>query len=224
MRAHQGAAQGAPIFLEKPTLRGVLHHWAAAVALGAGLVLVAMAPTPRASIAALVYSLCLVLLFSVSALYHRPNWPPRTREVMRRLDHSCIFIFIAGTYTPVSLLALPSPVGDEVLGVVWVGALLGLLRVQLWRTAPRFITIAPYLLLGWLAAFYFREMQAALSSGQLLFLLLGGAAYSSGAIVYALKRPEPIPGVFGHHEVFHALTIVACACHFWVVLTLVRAA
>jgi hemolysin III len=149
-------------------------------------------------------------------------WDDKMRERMRRLDHSCIFILIGGTYTPIAMLALPEEIGREVLWVVWGGALLGVLRVHLWRRAPRFITIIPYLLLGWLAAFYLKHFLSALTPEQSWLFFGGGIPYSLGAIVYALKRPEPVPGVFGHHEVFHALTLVASACHFSAVMLMVR--
>ena len=205
----------------KPFYRGVLHQWAAPVALGAGLVMIAIAPTVRATSAALIYASSLFLLLSVSATYHRLKWGTAQQELYRRLDHSCIFILIGGTYTAPCLLALPPEVGREVLWVVWGGSLFATLRVFFWRKAPRWVVAAPYLLLGWTGAFYRGDFVAALLPEQLFFYFLGGLAYTAGAVFYVLRRPNLRPGVFGFHELFHAMTIIASGFHFAATLSLV---
>lgn len=210
--------------LVKPTLRGVIHHWSAVAAFGAGLVLVAMAPTARAAVAAAVYALSVCTLLTVSAVYHRPMWQPRPRAFMRRLDHASIFVLIAGTYTPICRLGLPEAVGGRLLLLIWVAAALGVLQSIFWVHAPKPVTAALYLFVGWIVVPYFRAVGDALSSGQIALLLGGGVIYSLGAVVYAARRPNPVPGVFGYHEVFHAMTVLACGLHYGLVAGLVRAA
>jgi hemolysin III len=205
-----------------PVLRGVLHQWAAPVALGAGVMMCAWAPTTRAAWAAAIYVSSVLLLFSMSAAYHRITWSLEARARMRRIDHSCIFTLIAGSYTPICLLALPEAEGGQFLRLVWFGAALGMLRVFLWARAPRLVIAAPYLLLGWLAIFYLPALRQGMTPGQFHLLLSAGLVYSIGAIAYVLKRPEPMPGVFGHHEVFHLFTIVAGGVHFVCVASLVH--
>ncbi len=210
--------------VEKPRLRGVLHQFAAPGALGAGLVLVAMAPTARAAAAAALYAFSLVVLFTVSATYHRVNWSERGRAWMRRMDHASIFLLIAGTYTPVALLGVSGAAGDQLLLAIWSGALVGVLQSLFWVRAPKVLTAALAVAVGWTLVPYFEEARAALGVAELTLILLGGVAYTSGAVAYALKRPNLRPGVFGYHEVFHALTLVGAGLHFVVVLRLVRAA
>ncbi|MBM7115773.1 PAQR family membrane homeostasis protein TrhA [[Archangium] primigenium] len=213
---------GKAVALVKPRLRGVLHHSAAQVAFGAGVVLVALSPTPRAAWASAIYAASTVILFAVSATYHRPTWRPRERALMRRLDHACISLIIAGTYTPMCMLALPRPVGDSLLAAIWATASLGMIQALFWAHAPKWVSATVYLLVGWTIVPYFGDVRAALSSGQLALLLGGGVLYSAGAAIYALRRPNPVPAVFGYHEVFHALTLAACALHFVLVLGFVR--
>jgi hemolysin III len=206
----------------KPLLRGVSHEIAAGVALAGLVALVLLAPGPRARLGALVYGSSLVALFSVSALYHRPTWSPRARVWMRRLDHSAIFLLIAGTFTPICLL-----IGDgrarTLLAVVWAGAGLGVLRALLWPEAPRLVATALYLLLGWAAVPLVPAMHRALGTGPLLLLAAGGMLYSVGAVIYATRRPDPFPRVFGYHEIFHALVVAAAGLHFAVAAGAVRA-
>ncbi|WP_163992250.1 PAQR family membrane homeostasis protein TrhA [Pyxidicoccus caerfyrddinensis] len=209
---------------EKPKLRGVLHQFAAASALGAGGVLVSMAPTPRAAAAAALYAFSLVVLFSVSATYHRVDWSPRGRTWMRRMDHASIFILIAGTYTPVALLGVTGAAGDSLLLAIWCGALVGVLQSLFWVGAPKVITAALAVAVGWTLVPYLEDARRALGFTELSLILAGGVAYTTGAIAYALKRPDLRPGVFGYHELFHALTLVGAGLHFAVVLRLVRAA
>lgn len=209
---------------EKPRLRGVLHQFAAPGALGAGLVLISMAPTARAATAAGLYALSLVVLFTVSATYHRVTWSERGRTWMRRMDHASIFLLIAGTYTPVALLGISGTAGDRLLLAIWSGALVGVLQSLFWVRAPKVLTAALAVAVGWTLVPYYEEARAALGAADLWLILAGGAAYTTGAVAYALKRPNLKPGVFGYHELFHALTLVGAGLHFTVVLRLVRSA
>ncbi len=206
----------------KPLLRGVSHEIAAGVAIAGLVALVLLAPGPRARMAGAIYGGSLVVLFGVSALYHRPTWGPRARLWMRRLDHSAIFVLIAGTYTPLCLL-----LGDErsrkLLGVVWVGAGLGILRAMLWPRAPRALSTSLYLLLGWAAVPLMPALIQKLGMGPFLLLAAGGLLYTVGAVIYAARRPDPFPRVFGYHEVFHALVVAAAGLHFAVAADAVRA-
>lgn len=209
---------------EKPKLRGVLHQFAASCALGAGGVLIAVAPTARAVTASALYVFSLVALFTVSATYHRVNWSVSGRAWMRRMDHASIFLLIAGTYTPLALLGLPGDSGNGLLLAIWGGALLGVLQSLFWVHAPKVLTAALAVGVGWTLVPYFGEVRRALGDAEFGLVLAGGLAYTLGAVAYAAKRPNPRPGVFGYHEVFHALTLVGAALHFAVVLKLVRAA
>ncbi|MBA3488302.1 MAG: hemolysin III family protein [Longispora sp.] len=193
----------------KPRLRGWLHAGTFPVALVAGLVLIAMAGSIRARMACAVYVGTLALLFGISALYHRGNWTPRVNAVFRRLDHANIFLFIAGSYTPIALLLLDQDTAHLLLAVVWVGALLGAAFQTFWIGAPRWLYVPLYIALGWTAVFFAPEFMR--SGGWLVVGLIaaGGILYSLGALVYGIKRPNPSPRWFGFHEVFHSLTIVA---------------
>lgn len=206
----------------KPLLRGVLHEVAAFVAAVAGGILVFRASGARARAGALVYGISLVALFAVSATYHRKNWSDRVRAVWRRLDHSAIFLLIAGTYTPFSFL-LGSRTGWIFLGVVWAGALLGIAMSVAWVQAPKVLVAAVCVLLGWAALPLLPALKAALGTGAVALLAAGGVVYSLGAAVYALRRPDPFPQVFGYHEIFHALVIAAAICHFAAVARAVSA-
>jgi hemolysin III len=206
----------------KPLLRGVSHEIAAGLSLAGLVALVLLAPGPRARVGALVYGASLVGLFSVSALYHRPTWGPRARLWMRRLDHSAIFLLIAGTFTPICLF-LGDGRAHTMLAVVWAGAGLGVLRALLWPTAPRALATGLYLLLGWAAVPLVPAMYRALGAVPLLLLAAGGMLYSVGAVIYATRRPDPFPRVFGYHEIFHALVIAAAGLHFAVAAGAVRA-
>lgn len=197
----------------KPLLRGVSHQIACAVALIAGALLMRQAPTGTVRDAVLVYTASLATLFGVSALYHRPTWQPRARQWMRRLDHAAIFVLIAGTYTPLTLALSPAH-RATLLAVVWGGALAGVLQSVLWVTAPKPLIAVLYVVLGWSIAPYFGEVRAGVGRAPLALILVGGVVYSLGALVYAKKRPDPAPAVFGYHEVFHALVIAAAVLHF----------
>jgi hemolysin III len=207
---------------EKPLLRGVSHEIAAGVALAGWTALALIAAPGRARIAANVYGASLFTLFLVSALYHRPTWRPRARLVMKRLDHSAIFLLIAGTYTPFCLL-LPPATGRTILAVVWAGAIAGVLQSVLWVRAPRALSAAIYVLLGWVIVPVLPSLRSTLGLGALALLAGGGAMYTIGALVYAARRPDPSPRVFGYHEVFHALVVAAAACHFAVAASAVGA-
>ncbi|HEU0243505.1 MAG TPA: hemolysin III family protein [Candidatus Limnocylindrales bacterium] len=198
----------------RPRLRGVLHQYAFLACLVTGIVLVALVPDRRARVGAVVYAVCLAGLFGISALYHRRSWGERGRRVMARLDHSMIFVFIAGTYTPFALLVLRGTTSLVVLVVVWAGAAVGVATRVLWLRAPRFTTVPLYLALGWTAAFVVPQLIHFGGVAPFVLLVVGGAMYSVGGIVYAARRPDPAPAVFGYHEVFHAMTCAAAVCHY----------
>lgn len=202
--------------LAKPLLRGVSHEVAAYLSAPAVLVLFATAQGRTAEVGALVYGATLFSLFFVSALYHRPVWSVRARQVLWRLDHSAIFLLIAGTYTPMGLLLGPGT-GHAVLATVWIGAGLGIVLSIAWVRAPKALMAALYVLLGWLIVPAMPALRAEIGGGPFLLLLLGGLLYTTGAVIYARRRPDPFPAVFGFHEVFHVLVVAAAACHFAVV-------
>jgi hemolysin III len=205
-----------PADLGKPRLRGWLHTFGFFVAAAGGVVLVAVAagrPGLAPMVTCAIYSVTVCGLFGVSALYHRRVWTPRLFQVMRRLDHSMIFLFIAGTYTPFSVLLLDRRTATVILVIVWTGALAGVALKLVWPHGPRWLSAPLYIGLGWVAV---AVLPGILSGGgvvPLVLLLVGGAAYSAGAVFYALRRPNPWPAVFGHHEFFHACTLVAAAAH-----------
>ncbi len=198
----------------KPRLRGVLHEIAFAVSLVTGTVLVCLADGTRARVAAVIYAASVALLFGTSAAFHRGSWTGRAHDVMQRLDHSMIFILIAGTYTPFGLLLLEGAARWTVLGVVWGGALFGIVLRNALRRQARWLFVGLYLALGWVAVAFFPQIYAAGGLHVLLLLLVGGALYSIGAVVYALRRPDPSPRWFGFHEVFHAFTLAAFVVHY----------
>ena len=196
-----------------PVLRGVMHAWAFWFALVAGLVLLVLAPAADARIAALVYAIGLCALFAGSGLYHRWRWDPRWRPLLRRIDHSTIFVFIAASYTPIALLVLDGPLRVVVLIGVWAGAVAGVAFSVAWIGAPRALTAGTYLALGWFAVITIPQLVDRLPLVPLTLLAAGGVLYTVGALVYAAKRPNPWPRTFGFHEVFHAFVILAAAAH-----------
>ncbi len=198
----------------KPRLRGVFHQYAFFVSLGSGALPVLLAATTRASVAVAVYAVSVSALFGVSALYHRVTWTGPARRRMRRLDHAMIFLLIAGTYTPVGLLVLKGTLASVVLTVVWGGALAGIVLELAWAGAPRWLGGVVYLALGWVAVVAMPQLFTRLGVAGGLLIVAGGLVYSAGAAVYALRRPDPVPAVFGYHEVFHLLVIVGVAAHF----------
>ncbi len=204
--------------LVKPRFRGWIHVFAAVVAVFAGAALISVSWTLaglKAGLATFVYSGAIVGMFTVSAIYHRVTWKSAVaRTRMKRLDHSMIFLFIAGTYTPFAVLAMPHNAGMLVLTIVWAGALAGVLLKMCWPTAPRWVGVPLYLLLGWVAAFYVAMIMHIAGVAAMVLLTVGGALYSIGGILYALKWPDPWPRTFGYHEFFHACTAVAAILHY----------
>ena len=198
----------------KPRLRGWLHLVAAPLALIAGIVLVAMAPTTQARIACAIFAVAATVLFGTSALYHRGRWSPKRERLLKRLDHSNIFLIIAGSYTPFAVLLLPPRQADVLLAVVWAGALAGVAFRVFWVGAPRWLYTPAYIALGWTAVFYLPAFLAHGGAAVLTLVLVGGVLYTIGGIIYGVKRPNPLPSWFGFHEVFHALTIAAFIVHY----------
>ena len=196
-----------------PRLRGLLHAYAFYVAVICAGVLVALAPDGRARTGALTYGLGLCALFGVSGAYHRWRGTPRIKRLLRRADHATIFIFIAASYTPIALLALSGTLQWVVLVSAWAGALAGVSLSIGWIDAPRWLTAAAYVALGWVAAIAFPQVAERVGTLPLALLIAGGMLYSAGACIYALQRPNPWPRTFGFHELFHALVIAAAVAH-----------
>jgi hemolysin III len=205
-----------PADLGKPRLRGRLHQYAFFVALVCGIVLSSIAagrPGLAPLVSCAVYSLTVCGLFGISALYHRRVWSERGYQIMRRLDHSMIFIFIAGTYTPFCVLLLTPAKATLMLGLIWGGALGGVALKTVWPHLPRWVGAPLYLALGWVAVAIMPDILHRGGVACLVLLVAGGVIYSAGAVFYALRRPNPWPTVFGHHEFFHACTLLAAICH-----------
>lgn len=208
----------------KPRLRGVSHEWAFFVSLVLGAGLIVAARTPKATLAVAIYAVSLSALLGTSALYHRVNWKrPEVRRWMRRLDHSMIFLLIAGTYTPFALLVLDGPLADAILVVVWAGAIAGAIVETIWIDHPKWVAALIYVSLGSVAAVAFPQLWLDMGIAGTLLVAGGGLLYMAGAVVYATQRPDPNPRVFGYHEIFHALVIAAAGCHFAVVARAVSA-
>ena len=208
----------ATLDVTKPRLRGVSHHWAFYVSLALGAALVVAAPAGQPRFAAAVYALSVAALFGTSALYHRVTWASQAaRRWMRRLDHSMIFFLIAGTYTPFALLVLDGDLATVILVVVWAGALAGIFMKLVWIDAPKTLVALLYLALGWVAVAAFPTMLDELGTLGTALVVAGGLLYTAGALVYAFQRPNPAPAVFGYHEVFHALVILAAALQYAVI-------
>ena len=207
-------SEPATLLPSRPRFRGVVHQWSFFVALAAGAGLVAWAPAGRATAATAVYAAALASLLGTSALYHRVTWRPRVRSWLRRLDHSMIFVLIAGTYTPFAVLVLEEPLNVVVMAGVWGGAAAGILFTLLWSDAPKWLTAAAYVALGWFSIIAMPEITERAGPGALALLAAGGLAYTAGAIVYARRRPDPRPATFGYHEIFHVLVVFAAAAHF----------
>lgn len=197
----------------KPRLRGWIHAGVAPFVLAAAIVLVALSPTTPARLANVVFGVSAVLLFGTSAVYHRGRWSPRVAGVLRRMDHTNIFLIIAGTYTPLAVVLLPEATARTLLLIVWSGALVGLLMRIFWLGAPRWLYVPIYLALGWVAVAYLGPLWTAGGAAVVWLILAGGLAYTAGAIIYGLKRPNPSPVWFGFHEIFHVLTVVGYTCH-----------
>ena len=199
----------------KPRLRGVFHQWAFFAAVAAGIVLVLLADGLREQLATWVYAAALAAMFGASAVYHRVDWrTPARRAWARRLDHSTIFLFIAGTYTPFALLAFEGALAPVVLVTVWTGALLGLAINLCWIDAPTWAVAIAYLVVGWVGVIAVPQLFSSLGIGAAVLVLVGGLLYTLGAVVYSVGRPDPFPGIFGYHEVFHVLVVAAAAVQF----------
>ena len=198
----------------RPVLRGWLHLVSFAITLVAGPLLVARAHTLEARVVLTIYVVSLAALFGVSAAFHRIRWSPAGRRRMRRADHATIFLAIAGTYTAVAGLTVHGWAQVLVLCLVWFGGAIGVTVRQLWLDAPKWAIAAPYIVAGWSALAIVPQLVRGLGGGGFALVLAGGACYTIGALCYSLKRPNPVPGVFGYHEVFHAFTVAGAALHY----------
>ncbi|SPM38101.1 Predicted membrane channel-forming protein YqfA, hemolysin III family, partial [Mycobacterium numidiamassiliense] len=211
-------AQGAAPSLVKPRLRGWIHQYCAVVAAIAGTALVAVSwaeASKRAGHSTLTYALTVIAMFTVSAVYHRVDWKSATaRQWMRRLDHAMIFLLIAGSYTPIARLGLSHTTAYVVMEIVWAGAAAGIALTLFWPTAPRWVGVPLYLLLGWVAVWFGKTIVHHAGWAPTILLVVGGVLYSVGAVFYALRWPDPWPKTFGYHEIFHACTAVAALCHY----------
>ncbi len=197
----------------RPTWRGWIHAGTFPVAIVTGVVLILLAQGAPAKWAAAVFMVTSLLLFGNSALYHRFDWGPKTKAVLKRIDHANILLLIAGTYTPLAVLALPPQKGLVLLIVVWSGTVLGILFRVFWINAPRWLYVALYLALGWAAVMYMGDLLQA-NVAMMVLVCIGGLLYTVGAIIYAVKKPNPWPGHFGFHEIFHVCTVLAFLCHW----------
>ncbi len=198
----------------KPRFRGVSHQYAFFLAALAGIGLIAAAETAEAKIAVATYAVSVAAMFAASALYHRITWPPAQRRRLRRLDHAMIYVLIGGTYTPFCVLALPRGAGVAVLAVVWSGALAGIVLALAWANRPKWIDVLLAVTLGWVGIVILPQLLDAVGLTVVGLLLAGGLSYTAGSLVYARRRPDPIPAVFGYHELFHALVILAAAFQY----------
>jgi hemolysin III len=210
------------VLREKPKLRGISHLIATLASIAGAACLIAAAPTDRARLAGAVYGLSLAAMFGISALYHIPTWDAHSRQWLRRLDHAAIFLFLGGSYTPFCLLTLPPEVGNRLLCMAWIGTACGLLQSLLWIRAPKIVSASLYMALGWMVLPYVPDLVAAIGARRMLMVFWGGVCYTVGGLVYAIRRPDPMPTIFGYHEVFHALVIAGCALQYQVVLEVVR--
>jgi hemolysin III len=211
MQAVAGPSQLAAA--ERPTMRGLLHLYAVPVSVVVGAVVLALAEGVRARAGVAVWALTMTALFTVSAVYHRGRWRPAVKAWLQRVDHSMIFLFIAGSYTPLCLLVLEGTTSWLVLAVTWGGALAGLVTRLTWHRAPRWLFVPLYLALGWVSVTVVPDLSRGAPAAANVLLVAGGVLYTLGAVVFATRRPDPLPRIFGYHEVFHALTLAAAACH-----------
>lgn len=207
--------------IKKPLLRGHFHQAAFFFALGAGLMLIMKSQNMTATLASSIYTFSLVFLFGTSSLYHRVNWEPEKRKWMKRLDHSAIYILIAGTFTPICLLALPESTGKNLLITIWSVALLGVFQSLFYVQAPKWLSATLYVIAGYLILPFVNELSLRIGPMNVAWLVCGGLAYTIGAVCYAMKRPTLNPAIFGYHEVFHILVIVGAICHFVVIYSVI---
>jgi len=197
----------------KPTWRGWIHAGTFPLAIVLGVVLITVADGTAAKVSSSIFVASSLLLFGTSAVYHRFDWGDRVRGILKRADHSNIFLLIAGSYTPITVLALPPEKATILLWLVWGGAALGIGFRIFWVGAPRWLYVPLYVLLGWAACMYIVDFFQA-NAAMMALIVAGGLCYTLGAVFYGLKRPNPIPGVFGFHEIFHSLTLLAFLCHW----------
>ena len=212
--ASVGSAAATLPQLLKPRLRGWLHAGMFPAVLASGVFLTALAGSTRGRLACAVYTLTACLLFGISALYHRGDWSPRVTALLRRLDHANIFLIIAGTYTPLTILLLPSGPSAVLLWGIWAAAALGILFRVLWVGAPRWLYTPCYIAMGWAAVFYLPDFLRTGGIAVLVCVILGGLLYSAGGVIYGIKRPNPSPRWFGFHELFHSFTLAAFVVHY----------
>jgi hemolysin III len=201
----------------KPTWRGWIHAGVLPIAIAGGIVLVVLADGLTAKIAAAVFFASSILLFGTSAIYHRFNWKPKAKKALKRFDHAFIFLLIAGSYTPITLLALPQEKGLLLIVAIWATALLGIGFRVFWLGAPRWLYVIIYIVMGWAAVVFLPDF-VAVNLAMMVLILAGGLMYTIGAVFYALKKPNPVPGHFGFHEIFHSFTVLAFLCHWTAVL------
>jgi len=214
LAAEAVAAGARALHTAKPKLRGWLHLITSPLALACGIVLIALAPTERAALGAAVFGGSAVLLFTVSAIYHRGNWSERWQRRLKRMDHANIFLLIAGSYTPFALLALDGLTRTLMLAIVWTAALAGVAFRIFWLSAPRWLYVPLYVGLGWAAVFVVPQLERGAGVSAFVLVVVGGALYTLGGLIYALQRPDPFPRWFGFHEIFHALTVAAFTCQY----------
>lgn len=201
----------------KPSWRGWIHAGVLPIAIAGGIILVVVADGLTAKIAAAVFFASSILLFGTSAIYHRFNWQPKTKKALKRFDHANIFLLIAGSYTPITLLALPQDKGLLLMVAIWITALLGIGFRVFWLGAPRWLYVIIYIVMGWAAVVYLPDF-INVNLTMMVLILAGGLMYTIGAVFYALKKPNPVPGHFGFHEIFHSFTVLAFLCHWTAVL------
>lgn len=197
----------------KPTWRGWIHAATFPLTIVLGVILIVFADGTAAKVSSAIFIASSMLLFGISALYHRFNWSDRTKKLLKRFDHANIFLLIAGSYTPISVLALPEDKAVLLLSLVWSGALVGIGFRVFWIGAPRWLYVPLYVLLGWAAVMFMSDFFAA-NATMMTLIIIGGLCYTVGAVAYGTKRPNPVPGVFGFHEIFHSLTLIAFLCHW----------
>ena len=202
---------------KKPSWRGWIHTGVLPIVVAGGIILIVLAHGVIPKVAASIFFASSFLLFGNSALYHRFNWRPKVKITLKRIDHANIFLLIAGSYTPMAMLALPSDKGLVLLVAVWIGAVLGISFRIFWINAPRWLYVPLYVLLSWAAMFYVVDFFS-FNAVAMSLILIGGLCYTAGAVVYGIKKPNPFPGHFGFHEIFHALTVIAFICHWVAVL------
>ena len=208
------ASAGEALKLIKPKLRGWIHAITAPLAFAACIVLTVLAPTTTLKIGSAVYLACSLLLFANSGVYHISNghFPVKVSQLLRRIDHANIYLLIAGTYTPLALALMTPDHQRLVLGIIWTGAVIGMVANVCWITAPRWLFTILYVVLGWVAVWFIPELYRAGGAAIVILIASGGVIYTLGAVVYALKKPDPLPRWFGFHEIFHACTVAAWVC------------